>query len=98
MTLGILTGLGRFQELGIYGSAALASGVTVDEIKESVGSDDRPLRHARGPSGISGCSRSSKASKKAAGFNPIYVLVTERRQPCDPEETTRVPSGHERNA
>ena len=34
LTLGILAGLGRFQELGIYTNAALASGVTVDEIKE----------------------------------------------------------------
>jgi len=34
LTLGILAGLGRFQELGIYTDAALASGVTVDEIKE----------------------------------------------------------------
>jgi 4-carboxymuconolactone decarboxylase len=33
LTLGILAGLGRFQELGIYTNAALASGVTVDEIK-----------------------------------------------------------------
>jgi 4-carboxymuconolactone decarboxylase len=34
LTLGILGGLGRFQELGIYTNAALASGATVDEIKE----------------------------------------------------------------
>ena len=34
VTLGILGGLGRFQELGIYTKAALASGVTGDEIKE----------------------------------------------------------------
>ena len=34
LTLGILGGLGRFQELGIYVNAALASGATVDEIKE----------------------------------------------------------------
>ena len=34
LTLGILAGLGRFQELGIYTNAALASGVTVDELKE----------------------------------------------------------------
>jgi 4-carboxymuconolactone decarboxylase len=27
-------GLGRFQELGIYTNAALASGATIDEIKE----------------------------------------------------------------
>ena len=36
LTLGILAGLGRFQELGIYTNAALASGVTVDEIKEAL--------------------------------------------------------------
>jgi 4-carboxymuconolactone decarboxylase len=36
LTLGILGGLGRFQELGIYVNAALASGVTVDEIKEAL--------------------------------------------------------------
>ena len=36
LTLGILAGLGRFQELGIYTSAAVASGVTVDEIKEAL--------------------------------------------------------------
>ena len=33
LTLGILAGLGRFQELGIYTNAALSSGVTVDELK-----------------------------------------------------------------
>jgi 4-carboxymuconolactone decarboxylase len=36
LTLGILGGLGRFQELGIYTKAAIASGVTVDEIKEAL--------------------------------------------------------------
>ena len=36
LTLGILGGLGRFQELGIYTNAALASGATVDEIKEAL--------------------------------------------------------------
>ena len=36
LTLGILGGLGRFQELGIYTKAALASGATVDEIKEAL--------------------------------------------------------------
>ena len=36
LTLGILAGLGRFQELGIYTNAALASGVTVEEIKEAL--------------------------------------------------------------
>lgn len=36
LTLGILAGLGRFQELGIYTNAALASGATVDEIKEAL--------------------------------------------------------------
>ena len=34
LTLGILAGLGRFQELGIYATAASKSGVTVEEIKE----------------------------------------------------------------
>jgi 4-carboxymuconolactone decarboxylase len=34
LTLGILAGLGRFQELGIYTNAALASGVTINELKE----------------------------------------------------------------
>lgn len=36
LTLGILAGLGRFQELGIYTTAAIASGVTIDEIKEAL--------------------------------------------------------------
>jgi 4-carboxymuconolactone decarboxylase len=36
LTLGILAGLGRFQELGIYTNAAVASGVTVDEITEAL--------------------------------------------------------------
>jgi 4-carboxymuconolactone decarboxylase len=36
LTLGILAGLGRFQELGIYTNAAVASGVTVEEIKEAL--------------------------------------------------------------
>ena len=34
--LGILTALGRAQELGIYITAALTNGVTVDEIKETL--------------------------------------------------------------
>ena len=34
LTLGILAGLGRFQEPGIYTNATVASGVTIDEIKE----------------------------------------------------------------
>ena len=32
----ILAGLGRFQELGIYTNAAVASGVTIDEITEAL--------------------------------------------------------------
>src|SRR5262249_32016220 len=36
LTLGILAGLGRFQELGIYTKGALANGVTVDELKEAL--------------------------------------------------------------
>jgi alkylhydroperoxidase/carboxymuconolactone decarboxylase family protein YurZ len=34
VTLGILAGLGRFQEVGIYSKAALRCGATVDEIKD----------------------------------------------------------------
>jgi alkylhydroperoxidase/carboxymuconolactone decarboxylase family protein YurZ len=34
VTLGILAGLGRFQEVGIYTGAALRCGATVDEIKD----------------------------------------------------------------
>jgi 4-carboxymuconolactone decarboxylase len=34
LTLGILAGLGRHQELGIYTKGAIRDGVTVDEIKE----------------------------------------------------------------
>jgi 4-carboxymuconolactone decarboxylase len=34
LTLGILAGLGRHQELGIYAQGAIRNGVTVDEIKE----------------------------------------------------------------
>ena len=36
LTLGILAGLGRFQELGVYTNAAVSSGVTIDEIKEAL--------------------------------------------------------------
>ncbi len=36
LTLGILAGLGRFQELGIYTKAALASGASVEEITEAL--------------------------------------------------------------
>ena len=36
LVLGILAGLGRFPELGIYTKAAVNSGVTVDEIKEAL--------------------------------------------------------------
>ena len=36
VTLGILAGSGRFQELGIYTKAAVANGVTVDQIKEAL--------------------------------------------------------------
>ena len=45
LTLGILGGLGRFQELGIYTNAALASGATVDEIKEAL--SDHVVREER---------------------------------------------------
>lgn len=34
LTLGILAGLGRHQELGIYAQGAVRNGVSVDEIKE----------------------------------------------------------------
>lgn len=34
LTLGILAGLGRHQELGIYARGAVRNGITVDEIKE----------------------------------------------------------------
>jgi 4-carboxymuconolactone decarboxylase len=34
LTLGILAGLGRYEELGIYAQGAVRNGVTVDEIKE----------------------------------------------------------------
>jgi 4-carboxymuconolactone decarboxylase len=34
LTLGILAGLGRHQELAIYARGALRNGVTVDEMKE----------------------------------------------------------------
>ena len=36
LTLGILARLGRFQELGIYTKAALASGASVEEITEAL--------------------------------------------------------------
>lgn len=36
LTLGILAGLGRFQELAIYTKAALANGVTVEEVTEAM--------------------------------------------------------------
>jgi 4-carboxymuconolactone decarboxylase len=34
LTLGILAGLGRHEELGIYAQGAIRNGITVDEIKE----------------------------------------------------------------
>ena len=34
LTLGILAGLGRHQELGIYAQSAIRNGITVDDIKE----------------------------------------------------------------
>ncbi len=34
LTLGIVAGLGRHEELGIYAQGAIRNGVTVDEIKE----------------------------------------------------------------
>jgi len=34
LTLGILAGLGRHQELGIYAQGAVRNGISVDEIKE----------------------------------------------------------------
>ena len=34
LTLGILAGLGRHQELGIYAQGAIGNGITIDEIKE----------------------------------------------------------------
>ena len=34
LTLGILAGLGRYQELGIYTKGAIRNGISVDEIRE----------------------------------------------------------------
>jgi alkylhydroperoxidase/carboxymuconolactone decarboxylase family protein YurZ len=51
LTLGILAGLGRFKELGIYTKAAIANGVTIDE---SFGSGHRLLRDSRRPPSIPG--------------------------------------------
>jgi 4-carboxymuconolactone decarboxylase len=34
LTMGILAGLGRHEELGIYAQGAVRNGVTVDEIRE----------------------------------------------------------------
>jgi 4-carboxymuconolactone decarboxylase len=34
LTLGVLAGLGRHQELGIYAQGAIRNGITIDEIKE----------------------------------------------------------------
>src|ERR1700740_1200886 len=34
LTLGILAGLGRHEELGIYAQGAIRNGISVDEIKE----------------------------------------------------------------
>jgi 4-carboxymuconolactone decarboxylase len=36
LSLGILAALGRFPELGIYTTGALAAGVSVDEIKDAL--------------------------------------------------------------
>jgi 4-carboxymuconolactone decarboxylase len=36
LTIGMLAALGRFQEVGIYTRAAIAAGVTVDEIKDAL--------------------------------------------------------------
>jgi 4-carboxymuconolactone decarboxylase len=36
LSLGMLAALGRFQEVGIYTKGAIAAGVTVDEIKETL--------------------------------------------------------------
>lgn len=46
LTLGILAGLGRHQELGIYAQGAIRNGVTVDEIKEILDPRDVLLRDA----------------------------------------------------
>src|SRR5712671_5776672 len=54
LTLGILAGLGRFQELGIYTNAAVASGVTVDEIKEALVQITVYCGTPRGPPSILG--------------------------------------------
>ena len=37
LTLGIVAGLGRHEELGIYAQGAIRNGVTVEEIKEILG-------------------------------------------------------------
>ncbi len=37
LTLGIVAGLGRHGELGIYAQGAIRNGVTVEEIKEILG-------------------------------------------------------------
>ena len=36
LNIGLLTALGRFEELGIYLKGALASGITVDEIRDAL--------------------------------------------------------------
>ena len=73
LTLGILGGLGRFQELGIYVNAALASGVTVDEIKEASGTDYRLLRYACGSSSIPSGARRPEAFKAVTSCEHGHV-------------------------
>jgi 4-carboxymuconolactone decarboxylase len=57
LTLGILAGLGCFQELGIYTNAGVASGVTLEEIKEALVPDHRLRRDAGRSPGIPGGTR-----------------------------------------
>ena len=73
LTLGILAGLGRFQELGIYTKAAVASGVTIDEITEALIPDHRLLRDARGPPGLLAAHEALKSR--------IKIVVRESSRP-----------------
>jgi 4-carboxymuconolactone decarboxylase len=67
LNLAILTALGRPDELGIYVKGAIATGVSVDEIKEIlIHATVYCARHTSGAPGVSGCAFGSPGRGCAA--------------------------------
>jgi hypothetical protein len=80
LMMGILAGLGRFRELGIYTNAALNSGVTVGRANRSSSAGHGLLRNACGPTGISCRPRRSEVGWVKL-INETRIMMTARFSP-----------------